>query len=698
MRRTWLGSRLLLGCLSLAVCACGDDAGGHTDPECEEATCEDAGEVTDASRRDAAHPGEDAAADAGSDEDTGSDDDAGNTGEEDTSTTEDGGEGSDGALPDTGAGDDASSAQGPTAGFTLSPNTGVIPLVVQATSTAVAGDTPIVSTRYDFTGAGFEASDSHRYADAGSITVRQEVRDENGLTAIATVSLTVADFQPVRWSATDHDPQVFLSPDRLLVENRGEDRGGVRSDRAIQPGSGVFYFEAERLIENPGVWGVGVGSASAAMDQQVGTSAQSLGLDTYGQINNTGATCNGSANFSQSQRHYGFVVDYRGATANVHVVLEGDTARSPVVQRSCSTTLSAPLYILYAGVRYVVGYQLKLNAGSDLTNFPFYFRPEDVRTALTGAGLSDAASALVPGFGQSRTPLSDTAPALNAPADRSVPVGTPVALSASASDVEDGDVTANIVWQVLSAQHHAPITGSGASFDFTPSALGTHPISVSITDRDGVRTERVVKVVATGALPQPNPVRLTPDALSGSGITLSADGLSARFDGFGKYGVRANQPNYGRYWYFEAHRNGGPGNMGVGLIIGDGSLNPYDFVNVPWSCSINFTGNSWRNLISQANWDNSAAHYGFAVDYRDVHPKVHIIVGGALHISMQLDDVWVPIYPMTYGNPQGSVAPAMDVTLNFGATSFQFDPRAILNAASVDTTGLELGWGDANVP
>jgi hypothetical protein len=208
----------------------------------------------------------------------------------------------------------------------------------------------------------------------------------------------------------------------------------------------------------------------------------------------------------------------------------------------------------------------------------------------------------------------------------------------------------------------------------------------------------VVKVVARGALPQFNPVQLTPDALSGPDIVLSGDGLSARFEGLGKYGVRANQPVFGRYWYFEAHRNGPPGNMGVGLIIGDGALNPYDFVNVPWSCSINFTGNSWRNLISQADWNRNIAHYGFAVDYRGVHPKVHILVGGALHISLQLDDVWVPIYPMAYGNPQGSRAPAMDVTLNFGAAPFQFDARAILNGAGVDTTGLELGWGDANTP
>jgi hypothetical protein len=757
MRGTWLRSRLLLGCLSFAVCACGED-GRHVDPPCEEGDCEDAGQAADAAGHDAAQQGredagpgdvgddqpdgmisEDAGedgADTGEDgEDAGEDgadagedgadagedgaeagedgEDAGEDGEDagavpggDAAASDSGGDEPDGAPQDASApadaastaDADAASARGPTAGFTLSPGAGVIPLVVRATSTAVAGDAPIISVRYDFTGAGFGASDSHRYADPGSVSVRQEVRDQNGLIAVTSVSLAIADFQPVRWSATDHDPLVFLSPDRLMVENRGEERGGARSDRAIQPGSGVFYFEAERLAEYPGEWGVGVATAAAAMDQQVGTNAQSLGIETYGKVNNAGATCNGSDDFSPVQRHYGFVIDYRGATANVHVLLEGGAPRSPVVQRSCATTLRAPLYALYAGLRHVVGYQLKLNAGSDLTNFPFHFRPQDVRAALTGAGLADAAAALVPGFGQSRTPPPDTAPVLSTPADRTVAVGTPVALSASASDAEDGNLGASIVWRVQSSQHHAPITGTGPSFTFTPGAMGTHPILVSVTDRDGVRTERVVKVVASGALPQVNPVRLTPDALSGPGIVLSGDGLSARFEGFGKYGIRANQPIFGRYWYFEAHRNGPPGNMGVGLIIGDGALNPYDFVNVPWSCSINFTGNSWRDLISQTDWDPNIAHYGFAVDYRGVHPVVHIIVGGVRHLSMQLEDVWVPIYPMAYGNPQGSTAPAMDVTLNFGATPFQFDPRAILSTAGEDTTGLELGWGDANTP
>lgn len=233
--------RVWLLAAGLGLGACGDgDAGRRPEPECDGDMCTE----PDAAREDGGP--DEADADV---EETGGD---GGEGGEDAEPSD----GDAGALPDgcTSGVDcpldcDADCPEGPTAGFMLSASSGVIPLPVQATSTAQPGDAPIVSTRYDFTGEGFVAADSHRYIDPGSYVVRQEVRDANGLTATASLSLSVNDFQPVRWSATDHGAQVFLSPDRLSVENRGEDRGGVRSDRAVQPRSGVFYFEAERLID-----------------------------------------------------------------------------------------------------------------------------------------------------------------------------------------------------------------------------------------------------------------------------------------------------------------------------------------------------------------------------------------------------------------------------------------------------------------
>src|SRR5262249_6467771 len=147
--------------------------------------------------------------------------------------------------------------------------------------------------------------------------------------------------------------------DRWSVENRGEDRGGARSDEPIQPGSGVFYFEAERLIDPIGVWGFGVGTAAVALDAQIGDTAESLGLQTGGDFGSTGATCTGASVFDRTKRNYGFVIDYRGTQPQVHIVLEDDNHKA-TVQRSCTMAVTTPLYILYAGVRYQVGYQLRL--------------------------------------------------------------------------------------------------------------------------------------------------------------------------------------------------------------------------------------------------------------------------------------------------------------------------------------------------
>jgi hypothetical protein len=214
-----------------------------------------------------------------------------------------------------------------------------------------------------------------------------------------------------------------------------------------------------------------------------------------------------------------------------------------------------------------------------------------------------------------------------------------------------------------------------------------------VRDSTGLVTSKTVQIEVTGELPRADPVLLAVDDFGGAGVKLSDDALSAHFFGPGKYGIRANQGIYrGSFQYFEAHREHPSGNMGVGVIIGDGSLNPYHFEDVPWSCSVNLTGNTWRNLIDQTIWDGAANdRYGFAVDYRGEHPIVHVLIGSGrsavLESSMTLDDIWVPIYPMVYGNPQDIDGP--DISINFGADPFQFDPRTLVPGGSA----MQLGWG-----
>jgi hypothetical protein len=60
--------------------------------------------------------------------------------------------------------------------------------------------------------------------------------------------------------------------------------------------------------------------------------------------------------------------------------------------------------------------------------------------------------------------------------------------------------------------------------------------------------------------------------------------------------------------------------------------------------------------------------------------------------------VWIPLYPMLYGNPPDAPVAGSDMTLNFGARPFAFDPRAVLGAAGIDASALQLGWGSAAQP
>jgi hypothetical protein len=599
----------------------------------------------------------------------------------------------------------------PQAAFTLSTMMVSLPRpTVSATSQATMGSSPIRDVSYDWDdGQGFEPSDRHTYNTGGSYLVRQRITDQRGAISIASRELEVVDrtgsFRQARFSLRDASKDddgvdlVRLSPDRLSVEHHALNEGGVRSDVSIAPMSGVYYFEVERLIARIGTWGFGVATPAQVLEQGVGQSRESMGVLTYGHVaNNTRdgqmlANCTRPSEFPLETRLFGFVVDYRAQNPRIHVVI--DQAGTPTVINSCTMAVSERLHIFYSGSRYEIGYQARINTGADTTNHPFRFSQAQLAAALSAASQAIPAGNIVYGFGGTRAAPRSTAPVLaNVPGPQSIALGRQVMLTATASDPEDGMLTDKIVWRDLASQHYTPVEAVGGTFAFTPSAIGRHPIRVTVRDSTGLSATQTVVLEVTGELPQAERVELTPDDYGGTGVELSDEGLSAHFRANGKFGIRANQGIFrGGFQYFEAHRGHDISNMGVGLIIGDGSLEPYSFEDVPWSCSLNTTGNTWRNLIDQTIWDGDAYdHYGLAVDYRGEHPIVHILIGSGttarLESSLTLDDVWVPLYPMVYGNPLDDV-PGPDLTVNFGEAPFQFEPRALVPGGAM----LQLGWG-----
>lgn len=82
---------------------------------------------------------------------------------------------------------------------------------------------------------------------------------------------------------------------------------------------------------------------------------------------------------------------------------------------------------------------------------------------------------------------------ITAPADGSVhPAGTPLSLSASASDVEDGNLSSSIQW----SSSRQGILGSGGNISVNL-AGGTHTITASVTDAGGLAATASITVVVS---------------------------------------------------------------------------------------------------------------------------------------------------------------------------------------------------------
>lgn len=508
-----------------------------------------------------------------------------------------------------------------------------------------------------------------------------------------TVTMTIDQDRPIRMSDTDRDPEILLRDDGLAVDFY--EHGGVRSEVSVQPGSGVFYFEGRRLIDEIGAYGFGVATRDVpVVDTSIGDTDQDFGILADASMFYAGTWL---GKVEAPNDTYGMVVDYRASSPTVHVIARDGDGHASVMHSETLSAVTAPLYIFVAGSKQDTDWHIGINPGNDTVNAPF---AHDAAAALRDAGLGDVADALTLGWGTTYAGEPDEPPKLTVGADMEVDPGTPVALHASASDTEDGDLSSRIQWELLSTPHYAGrLRATGESFSFTPTAIGVHPARAMVRDAVGHTVEATVRVRVRGDVTMVDHPRLVPDAHTAPEIVLSPDALSARWGGSGKNGVRANQSIYGQFWYFEFERLGDPVNMGGGLITGDANVTPYSWADVPASCSINISNGLYRDLIWQIDFPNPPAtydHYGFAVDYRAEHPTVYVIVDDQVFHELVLDDAWVELYPIIYGNWTGTTPDGeYDETINFGERPFAYDPVAALRAYGVDTSELVVGWGRA---
>jgi len=548
---------------------------------------------------------------------------------------------------------------------------------VFAESGAIAGDAPIEEVSFDF-GSGFGGDASFVYATPGLYTVTMRVRDERGAVDEASLDVRIRDFD-VRLDRATATETINLDVDDLTMALDEQFAvGGVRSEDAIAPGSGVFYFEAEWLVSEGGDWGVGVGSDEHIVGDFLGGDLQSLGVYSNGAVYAGGSFVAGG----RDEGYVGVVVDYRGANPVVHVIKHTD---DPITSVTLDE-VTGPLSVIAGGARSVVGPLLRLNTGADRRLWPFHF---DVVSLLSGAAIP--APGLQLGFGGDHRGPANAAPSLTGAATASTPMGTPVELSVMATDAEDGDLGHSVRWENLSETFNDREVLLGDTVTFDPPSLGRHVLRARVHDSEGQVSEHFVEVTVTGSLERFDSVEMVVDETTGDGIIVGTDGRHVRFTAFQKSAIRGNQGILDGFHYFEATRVGEITAQGVGIVTPFGDLDPYTQAQVPWSCSAQVLGGVWRNFIRQGSWNTGRTDIGVAVDYRGDFPIVYFIMGDEVAFEIAMTEISVPVHPMVYGQPPSFSGWQWE--LNFGESDFGNDARAALMDHGVDVSGFVESWG-----
>jgi hypothetical protein len=132
---------------------------------------------------------------------------------------------------------------------------------------------------------------------------------------------------------------------------------------------------------------------------------------------------------------------------------------------------------------------------------------------------------------------------INAPGNGSTSEsGASVSFSGSASDPEDGNISANLSW---SSSLDGTI-GSGASFSTSALSLGSHTITASVTDSDGLSGSAAISISVTPVGGGNGPQNAAYDSGLGAPACAvagsSCDSL-ALLDGVSDAGPEPNQPN-----------------------------------------------------------------------------------------------------------------------------------------------------------
>lgn len=513
-----------------------------------------------------------------------------------------------------------------------------------------------------------------------------------------------------------------IAPNGLFARSPGADTNYVL-DRTLAPNSGwssVHVKNDLRVIQL--FFSVGIASEIV---QQYYPGDRPLGLETNNlSISPFGIFSDGEQLSFTDCRECVLAINYQ-TNPTVYVIVNGTVIFD--ITLPLTTDIS---FVLRAHPIAQRQWVYELNTGQDLTNRPM---PAGISSALAayGADTTD----FVEGWGGSDTRAAESLATLNItttppPAPS---IGDSIVINATCIDGNGVDRASEIYWYNDSMNwHNEAAFGRGGSYTFEPTILGYYTIRAVYYDASGRLVEDSIAIDVNGTVTHSGDTvfdisRSHPniDSISGNQVRfgsntpykLSALGTNGNYNNFAyveftyltqdtsaMFGFGLTTEHNGNVMWAGRESGSDPqdgaGAFSSGIIIGDGLSRDDVWNNGAPATPFGLYIGGGRNGFSRTPPTNVI---GFAVDMRDrtTNPTVYQFVHDAdsgetiLRYGFILRYSNSPLFPVAYCNEISNETTGYDVSINGGASAFTHDPRPLLTAAGVDTTGFQYGWTPA---
>ncbi|MFL0803414.1 MAG: hypothetical protein K6L81_06825 [Agarilytica sp.] len=279
------------------------------------------------------------------------------------------------------------------------------------------------------------------------------------------------------WSDTDKHADIALSGDQLTVTSTAGQYQeiAVRGNRPINPGEGFYYFEISSPLAS--WYGAGVATAVASLSDLGGFTPNTAAYNQEGRIAHNGSFTSGLINPADT---VGIAVDYRGSSPLIHFIGAEEGGAAQYIGNADMSGISDPIYFFLSIADHVgAGVEHVINLGGSA----FVYDPAPV----IDSGVFRGSVGLKMGW-----PIDNEAPVVTVVEGDAVSLeGNNTVFTASASDAESGDLTANIQWFLGET-----LVGTGATVSVSPIA-GTYELTAHVEDGAQLQASQSVALTVT---------------------------------------------------------------------------------------------------------------------------------------------------------------------------------------------------------